>query len=343
MGVAAWYLALWWWCGVQSSLALVSNSGGQTSHPALSSSPASLALRSSPALVSAFPKYRGLVTFDLDDCVWPIIPVVSHANEAVEIAYNLDRNDVQRTMKEIRVSSQQRGDSPFSYKKARIQTYELLLHSKKHARDCFELWLSARNKAGGDLLFPDVVPCLEQLVQSGWLVGAITNGLGDPSSIPSLEPHFQFCVSGEDEDVFPHRKPARQIFEAASLRARTFGFDADAALALAQMQSGPPTLPPSLLSPGASPLAWWHVGDDLANDVAGAQALGIKTLLLQRPSLSQQSAQATNRGMNLLPSAIQNPFSTASPEEMKARDLAAENAKPDLVLSNLLRFCDLVS
>ena len=49
----------------------------------------------------------------------------------------------------------------------------------------------------------------------GVFIGAVTNGCGDPLKTPGLAPLFDFCVSAEDEDVFPQRKPSRRPFDKA--------------------------------------------------------------------------------------------------------------------------------
>ena len=82
------------------------------------------------------------------------------------------------------------------------------------------------------------------------MVGAVTNGRGDPRQIPSLAPFFDFCVSGEDADVHPQRKPAPRIYEAALERA----------------QRGPD--------------GWVHLGDDVLNDCSAAKSCGARTVWL---------------------------------------------------------------
>ena len=58
----------------------------------------------------------------------------------------------------------------------------------------------------------------------------------------TLSPYFDFCVSWEDEDVFPARKPSPKIFDAALNRYKSLT---------------------SSDSIGDKSL-WVHVGDDLA-------------------------------------------------------------------------------
>ena len=82
---------------------------------------------------------------------------------------------------------------------------------------------------------------------------AITNGRGTPFEMPSLSSLFDFCISGEDDNVFPMRKPHRGIYEEALSRA-------------------------GLCLPFDDDTSWVHVGDDLANDVGGSAACGALTI-----------------------------------------------------------------
>jgi len=75
-----------------------------------------------------------------------------------------------------------------------------------------------------------------------------------------LSPYFDFTVSGEEEEVFPARKPSEKIYQIAMQRATTLrGENAD-----------------------QDPNAWVHVGDDLANDIVPARAVGMRTVWLEQ-------------------------------------------------------------
>eukprot|EP00586_Coscinodiscus_wailesii_P014964 CAMPEP_0172505402 /NCGR_PEP_ID=MMETSP1066-20121228/186177_1 /TAXON_ID=671091 /ORGANISM="Coscinodiscus wailesii, Strain CCMP2513" /LENGTH=161 /DNA_ID=CAMNT_0013281999 /DNA_START=303 /DNA_END=785 /DNA_ORIENTATION=+ len=89
--------------------------------------------------------------------------------------------------------------------------------SRHIVMNVFDAWLDERNAAANRHLYPDAVDTLRSLRQAfpDLCVGAVTNGRGDPRCMPLLEPFFDFCVSGEDSDVFPARKPARGIYRAA--------------------------------------------------------------------------------------------------------------------------------
>ena len=93
-----------------------------------------------------------------------------------------------------------------------------LLGGEPGAEELFQLWLDARQQASEDLLFPDAATSLAEVRRRhpDARIGAVTNGRGDPRQIPSLAPYFDFCVSGEDADVHPQRKPAPRIYERLS-------------------------------------------------------------------------------------------------------------------------------
>ena len=112
-----------------------------------------------------------------------------------------------------------------------------------------------RQCAADRRLFPHVIDTLQNLrdqYPSAQIV-AITNGRGTPFEMPSLSSIFDFCVSGEDDNVFPMRKPHPGIYEEALSRA-------------------------GLCLPFDEGTCWVHVGDDLANDIGGSAACGALTV-----------------------------------------------------------------
>mmetsp|Transcript_19449 Transcript_19449/g.30441 ORF Transcript_19449/g.30441 Transcript_19449/m.30441 type:complete len:100 (+) Transcript_19449:1029-1328(+) len=66
------------------------------------------------------------------------------------------------------------------------------------------------------------------------------------------------------------------------------------------------------------PNAWVHVGDDLANDIVPARAVGMRTVWLEQIDEGWRAS-----------------FSTMSPEEDAARKALAEQASPDLKISEI--------
>ena len=154
-----------------------------------------------------------LLTCDLDDTFWPTAEVVAAANTALSTALEArgaDSSLLGETMKRLRRAA----GVQMSYTEARTSAIsELLGGDHGTAEELFQLWLDARQQASEDLLFPDAATSLAEVRRRhpDAVVGAVTNGRGDPRFIPSLAPHFDFCVSGEDADVHPNRKPSAPV------------------------------------------------------------------------------------------------------------------------------------
>ena len=182
--------------------------------------------------------------------VWPTAEVVAAANaalyEALE-ARNADASLLGETMKRLRRAA---GVADVVHGGPHECHSELLGGEPGTAEELFQLWLDARQRASEDLLFPDAATSLAEVRRRhpDAMVGAVTNGRGDPRRIPSLAPYFDFCVSGEDADVHPQRKPAPRIYEAALERAH------------------------------CGPDGWVHLGDDVLNDCSAAKSCGARTV-----------------------------------------------------------------
>ena len=153
-----------------------------------------------------------LLTCDLDDTFWPTAEVVAAANAALYKALEARGADAAllgETMKRLRRAA----GVQMSYTEARTSAISELLGGEPGAEELFQLWLDARQRASEDLLFPDAAISLAEVRRRhpDAVVGAVTNGRGDPRFIPSLAPHFDFCVSGEYADVHPNRKPSAPV------------------------------------------------------------------------------------------------------------------------------------
>jgi HAD superfamily hydrolase (TIGR01509 family) len=219
---------------------------------------APLLLVASAQALAPPPQLR-LLTCDLDDTFWPTAEVVAAANaalyEALE-ARGAASSLLGETMKRLRRAA----GVQMSYTEARTSAISELLGGEPGAEELFQLWLDARQRASEDLLFPDAATSLAEVRRRhpDAVVGAVTNGRGDPRQIPSLAPFFDFCVSGEDADVHPQRKPAPRIYEAALERSKR------------------------------GPDGWVHLGDDVLNDCNAAKACGARTVWLDAAAPSWQ-------------------------------------------------------
>ena len=240
-----------------------------------------------------------LLTFDLDDTLFPCGPVVARANAELVNAFvsrgvSGDAVSAKGIQDQIRVE-RQRSPVPQTYSAMRELAIVSLLRDHGHgqgastelAKELFDVWLQARHRAADELLFPGVKDALARCRQRvpDAVFGAITNGRGDPAYMPSVAEFFDFTVSGEDAGVFPARKPEAGIYKAA--------------LGLA----------------GVAAPYWAHVGDCLVNDVAASKALGARTVWLDL-EVEQGEAAFT--------------FSTASPQEQAERRARAEAAAGDV-------------
>merc|ERR1712232_1366438 len=88
------------------------------------------------------------------------------------------------------------------------------------------------------------------------VIGAITNGKGNPLKMEqTIHEYFDFCTSGEDDNVFPYRKPHEQIY-------------------LKSLDCFQNMIGSELSDDGVDDFFWVHVGDDLANDVAASSKCG---------------------------------------------------------------------
>eukprot|EP00967_Tisochrysis_lutea_P127543 scaffold217042_cov32-Tisochrysis_lutea.AAC.1 len=256
-----------------------------------------------PALAASF----RLITFDLDDTLWPTGPVVKAANAALADAVGAPAEDLQRRLQEARSGA----TPPPSYSEARIRAVESWLrerdgesHGAVHraeAENMFELWLTERHAAASRLLFDGAAEAIAEVrrLHPDAVVGAITNGRGDPLAMPELAPLFDWTVSAEHQDIYPKRKPAKEPFLAA--------------LRLADCE--------------ARPTDWAHVGDDLINDVQASKDLGAWSIWLA-PAVEKAGRAATVGAVASSPDDIIENFwySTMSEGEREARQLKASEA-----------------
>lgn len=224
---------------------------------------------------------RLLITTDLDDTLWPMAPVLAHANHKLldELRKNgveADESAFKSAMDAARSSHKHR--PPYSQVRteaiARLATDAGQTHLSP-AR-LFRLWLRARHDGADRHLHDGVIGAFGKIRNAfpDAVIVALTNGAGDPLCMRAeLAACFDLTVSGEDPDIHPGRKPSPLIFERTLERA------------------------------GIGPPAWAHVGDDLLNDVDASKALNAATVWLSTG-----------------PPVEANPYSTTRAEERAARD-----------------------
>ena len=284
-------------------------------------------------------KNVGLITFDLDDTLFPIGPVVQDANiamfesmakfgyeDATEEGYLLACKDIRKeryqpgclnpiTYSELRKQGIQKELE--RCRRERTQGTKTLDDTKDQSYDdeyivkkSFEAWLNERQASAERHLFENTKEMFEQLKSDfpNACIAAVTNGRGNPMYMPSIQEYFDFCVSGEDDDVFPNRKPNKEIFESTLSKASSI-------LAKKNDQFSE--------SESLTSFHYWiHVGDDLANDVGASAACGAKAIWM---CVKEEEMGKPNDGK---PAVKGKTFftSTASKEEQIAREKLARDA-----------------
>lgn len=194
-----------------------------------------------------------LITFDLDDTLWEVAPVILNAEAALRewLAREAPRLAHMPVEHLGTIRAQLVEDEPalrhrISELRRRVLQHALtdagyaLGEAQSLAETGFEVFLAARHQIE---LFPEAQPALEQLANR-YRLAVLTNGNADVRRL-GLADYFEFALSAEDVGV---GKPDPRPFEEALRRA---GVTAENTV---------------------------HVGDNPVDDVAGAQAACIATV-----------------------------------------------------------------
>lgn len=194
-----------------------------------------------------------LVTFDLDDTLWEIAPVIHNAEAVLRdwLTRNAPRLgdfpvDALAAIRRLLVEAEPSLRHRISELRRRILLHAL--HDAGYSREeagelgeqAFQVYLEARHAVQ---LFPDVVPTLEHLANH-YTLGVLTNGNADVRRL-GLADYFQFALCAEELGV---GKPDPQPFREALKRA---GVDAGQAV---------------------------HIGDHPGDDIEGAQRAGMRAV-----------------------------------------------------------------
>ena len=190
------------------------------------------------------------VTFDLDDTLWAVGPVIIRA-ERIFYAW-LEENY-------SRITAHYTHDALRDHRREHFRSLPELAHDLTTLRKlwlegiaadfgypssmvepAFEVFWKLRNAVE---LFPHATPLLDAL-KGRYTLGAITNGNADVAQI-GIDHYFDFVVTSESVGA---AKPEPAIFEAA------------------------------LDSANVAPGHVVHIGDDPRRDVLGAQAAGMRSI-----------------------------------------------------------------
>jgi putative hydrolase of the HAD superfamily len=195
-----------------------------------------------------------LLTFDLDDTLWPCKPVIMAAEQELydwmqqRVPEITQRHDSEALFHKRREFMQQRPDLLHDMSRLRVESLKALSDEigigYAWIDEAFEVFFRARQRVE---LFPDVEPVLDDLSAAYTLV-AVTNGNAD-IDLAGVGHWFEFSVSAAQVG---HQKPHPKVFETAMARA------------------------------GAKPEQTVHIGDDEHRDIYGAREAGICSVWLNR-------------------------------------------------------------
>jgi putative hydrolase of the HAD superfamily len=194
------------------------------------------------------------ITFDLDDTLWAIDPVIERAEQRMHawLAEHYPRLAQRYSPADLRALRNELADDrpDLAHDLSALRRESLALaaarcgYGREAAEGAFAVMWQARNEVE---LFADVLPVLRALAQQ-FTLGALTNGNADIARI-GLDGLLRFCVTARETGV---AKPHPAIFDAAAAAA---GVPAEHIL---------------------------HVGDDPERDVHGARAVGMRTVWINR-------------------------------------------------------------
>jgi len=282
------------------------------------------------------------ITFDLDDTLFPVAPTIADANEALflhlkSLGCDATQEEYIGTSKKIRIDLAN-DNEVITYTELRKRTIRALLenNNRRPRNDnddddddddavvvavsdsvvdgSYDVWEEHRHIGAEKHLYPGAVSMLNRLKSNhpDAVIAAITNGKGNPLMMESIRGFFDFCVSGEDDDVFPLRKPDEGIYKVALERFR----------ALSEERRSAPVVVDDDDDEDDRRCCWIHVGDDLANDVGASARCGAKAIWLDLDEEEYDQTASTRD-----PSKPQPSWSTATKEELEKRKLLDEEAR----------------
>ena len=194
------------------------------------------------------------LTLDLDDTLWPVLPALERADQAVDEWLRRHHPEVARAwpitaIRELRARvAAERLDLAHDFTAQRQLTLQHVFDASGIAEapidTLWEIYFTARNQVE---LYPDSLPALERIA-THWPLASLTNGNADLARV-GIERHFVHHVCARDHGV---AKPDPGIFLAAT----------------------------SLL--GVAPHEVLHVGDDPVMDVRGAREAGLRSAWINR-------------------------------------------------------------
>ncbi len=194
------------------------------------------------------------LTLDLDDTLWPVLPALERADQAVDAWLQQHHPDGARAgpsaaRRELRAQvAAERLDLAHDFTTQRQLTLQQAFAAcgivAAPIDALWEIYFAARNSVE---LYPDSLPALERIT-ARWPLVSLTNGNADLQRI-GIHAHFAHHICARDSGV---AKPDPRIFLAAAERL------------------------------GVAPDQILHVGDDPAMDMVGARDAGMRTAWINR-------------------------------------------------------------
>jgi len=191
-----------------------------------------------------------VLCFDLDNTLWDTAATMKAAYEAMVAAAPAiakacrSPSAFYAEMMAMRATHPDKADD-FTFLRRAVLLR--LLGTEERATFAFDAWFAARNSP---VFFPGAIECLHLLRRQGYRLCAISDGNSEPLKIPELAGIFEFAVNAVEAGA---AKPDRRPFLLAAERA------------------------------GVPCTAMVYVGDNYEKDVLGAQAVGMRAVLVRNP------------------------------------------------------------
>lgn len=201
-----------------------------------------------------------LITFDLDDTLWPVGPVIMRAehrmrdyldSHAPEVNRRFDRDGMGRLRDQVLAGNPELVHDLSSLRRLILKAaLEACGYDNVEglSAEAFAAFMDARHDVE---YFEDALDTLTWLSRH-YILGALSNGNADIRRL-GLDRYFSFHLSAESVG---RRKPHPEMFERA------------------------------LQEAGVGPAAAVHVGDHVDDDIRGASQVGMATVWVNRPGLS---------------------------------------------------------
>lgn len=196
--------------------------------------------------------------FDLDDTLWPIVPVINAAEAKLHawLAQAAPAVVARYSIEDLRVRRQAlvETDARFSYDLWALrhtllaQVFDEFDVDVKKADEAMQVFAQERSRV---TMYADVMPALNQL-RERFVLASISNGFADLQAI-GLDQHFSVSLAAHQ---FGCAKPDPRIFLAL----------------LERLQFAPADC--------------MYIGDDLRIDVQGAQQVGMRAAWMNRQAIS---------------------------------------------------------